>query len=205
MSTPVDFTKRQWVAGSAAPFREVNAMMTKLAQSFAMLSVVASIGLVSTAALAEKIKESGSIDAAYVKKDAQPIPDQEGHMLSLTDAQGVNKNTGGTGYLDGFSANVRDFADLTQGNGPHQGYVIYAKESDQQVVKIDGMVTTTMKDGRPNTTFKGKWVIVDGKGALAGTKGEGTYSGYFTAEDKYHVDWEGTRSDTKAASADAKK
>jgi hypothetical protein len=33
--------------------------------------------------------------------------------------------------------------------------LIYAKGSDQQVVKIDGMVTTTMKDGQPNTTFKG--------------------------------------------------
>ena len=61
--------------------------------------------------------------------------------------------------------------------------LIYAKGSDQQVVKIDGMVTTTMKDGQPNTTFKGKWVVVNAKGALAGIKGEGTYSGQFTAED----------------------
>ena len=180
-------------------------MMTKLAPSFVMLSVVASIGLISATALAEEVKESGSIDATYAKKDAQPIPDKEGHMLTLSDAQGVNKNTGGTGYLDGFSANVRDFADLTQGMGPHQGYVIYAKGSDQQVVKIDGMVTTAMKDGQPNTTFNGKWVVVSAKGALAGIKGEGTYSGYFTAEDKYHVDWEGSRSGVKAASADSQK
>jgi hypothetical protein len=180
-------------------------MMTKLAQSFAMLSVVASIGLVSTTALADKIKESGSFDATYVKKDAQPIPDQDGHALSLSDAKGVSKNTSGTGYLDGFSVNIRDFADLTQGTGPHQGYVIYAKEPDQQVVRMEGLVTTTMKDGQPNTTFKGKWVVVNSKGALAGMKGEGTYSGYFTAEDKFHVDWEGTRSDAKAASADSKK
>ena len=180
-------------------------MMTKLAQSFVILSAVASIGLASTTALAEKVKESGSIDATYVKKDAQPIPDQDGHMLTLSDAQGVSKNTGGTGYLDGFSVNFRDFVDLTQGTGPQQGYVIYAKGSDQQVVKIDGMVTTTMKDGQPNTTFKGKWVVVNAKGALAGIKGEGTYSGHFTAEDKYHVDWEGSRSGAKAASADSKK
>jgi hypothetical protein len=180
-------------------------MMTKLAQSVVILSAVASIGLASTTALAEKVKESGSIDATYVKKDVQPIPDQDGHMLTLSDARGVSKNTGGTGYLDGFSVNVRDFVDLTQGTGPQQGYVIYAKGSEQQVVKIDGMVTTTMKDGQPKTTFKGKWVVVNAKGALAGIKGEGTYSGHFTAEDKYHVDWEGTRSGAKAASADSKK
>jgi hypothetical protein len=178
--------------------------MHKFIRSFAILAALAAIGLVSTSALAEKVKESGGFDAAYVKKDAQPIPDQDGHMLTLADAQGVNKNAGGTGYLDGFAVNVRDFADLTQGTGPQQGYVIYAKGSDQQVVRIDGMVTTTMKDGQPNTTFKGKWEVVNGQGALAGIKGEGTYSGYFTAEDKYHVDWEGTRSGAKQASADSK-
>jgi hypothetical protein len=180
-------------------------MMTKLANLLVVLSAMAAIGVAPTHALAESVKETGGFDATYAKKDAQPIPDQDGHMLTLSDTQGVNKNTGGSGYLDGFSVNVRDFADLTQGSGPQQGYVIYAKGPDQQVVKIDGIVTTTMKDGQPNTTFNGKWVVVSGKGALAGIKGEGTYSGYFTAEDKYHVDWEGTRSGVKAASADSQK
>ncbi len=180
-------------------------MMTKLAQMLLILSAVASIGLASTTASAENVKESGTLDVAYVKKGAQPIPDQDGHMLTLGDAQGVSKNTGATGYLDGFSVNVRDFVDLIQGTGPQQGYVIYAKGSDQQVVKIDGMVTTTMKDGQPSTTFKGKWVVVNGNGALAGIKGAGTYSGYFTAEDKYHVDWEGIRSDVKEASTGSEK
>ena len=69
--------------------------------------------------------------------------------------------------------------------------MIYSKGSDQEVVKFDGMVTTTMKDGKPNTAMKGKYSIVSATGALAEIKGEGTYSGYFTAEDKYHVDWEG--------------
>jgi hypothetical protein len=187
------------------PLREVSAMTTKLAKSLVILSSLALVGFASTTALADKIKESGSFDAAYVKRDAQPIPDQDGHMLSLTDAQGANKNTSGTGYLDGFSVNIRDFADLVQGNGPHQGYVIYVKDPDQQVIKIEGMVTTTMKDGKPNTTVKGNWVVVNGKGALAETKGEGTYSGYFTAEDKYHVDWEGTRTAPKDSLAESKK
>jgi hypothetical protein len=179
-------------------------MMTKLANLLVVLSAMAAIGVAPTSALAESVKESGSFDATYVKKDAQPIPDQDGHMLSLSEVQGVSKNTGGTGYLDGFSVNIRDVVDLVQGSGPQQGYVIYAKGSDQQVVKIDGMVTTTMKDGQPNTTFKGKWTVVNAKGALAGVKGEGTYAGYFTAEDKYHVDWEGTRSGAKQAAADSK-
>ena len=60
--------------------------------------------------------------------------------------------------------------------------------------RSEGNVTTTLKDGQPKTTMKGKYAIVSATGALAGTQGEGSYSGYFTAEDKYHVDWEGSRS-----------
>jgi hypothetical protein len=188
---------------AATRCREVNAMMTKLAQSIVTLAALAAIGLAPTYALAGKIKDSGSMDATYAKRDMQPIPDQDGHMLVLSEANGTSVNPGG--LLDGFSVSIRDFADLRQGTGPQQGYVIYSKGSDQEVVKIDGMVTTTMKDNQPNTTFKGSWSIVNGTGALAGVKGEGTYSGYFTAEDKFHVAWEGTRSEPKGAVADSKK
>ena len=179
--------------------------MNMLFKPIVIMSALALLGLASTSALADKIKESGSMDATYAKRDVQPIPDQEGHILLLSDAVATNKDTAGTGFLDGFSVNVRDFVDLTQGTGPQQGYVIYAKGSDQQVVKIDGMVTTTMKDGQPNTTFKGKWEVVNATGALAGTKGEGTYSGYFTAEDKFHVDWKGTRSGGKDVAGNSSK
>lgn len=177
--------------------------MHKFIGSIALIASLAVIGLGPTYALADKVKDSGSMDATYAKRDMQPIPDQDGHALILSDANGTSVNPGG--LLDGFSVSIRDFADLRQGTGPQQGYVIYSKGSDQEVIKIDGMVTTTMKDGKPNTTFKGNWVIVNAKGALAGIEGKGTYSGYFTAEDKYHVDWEGMRSTPKDAVADSKK
>jgi hypothetical protein len=93
----------------------------------------------------------------------------------------------------------RETADLHQGNGPHQGYVIFNKGSDQLIVKFEGNVTTTMKDGQPNTTMKGSYAVVSATGALAGSQGEGSYSGYFTAEDTFHVDWNGTRSVQKGA------
>ena len=179
--------------------------MDKFIRSIAILAAVAVLGFAPTHALADNIKESGSMDATYTKRDVQPIPDQEGHILMLSDAAATNKNTSGTGFLDGFSANIREIADLSRGTGPSQGYVIYSKGPDQLVVKINAMVTTTMKDGQPNTTFKGSFSAVDGKGALAGTEGKGTYSGYFTAEDKFNVDWEGTRSAAKDAIAESKK
>jgi hypothetical protein len=178
-------------------------MMTKLAYSLSILCAMAALGLAPAGALADQVKDSGSIDAAYVKRDVQPIPDQEAHVLLLSESTGTSANPGG--LLDGFSVSIREILDLRQGTGPQQGYVIYSKGSDQQVVKIDGMVTTTMKDGRPNTTFKGSWTIAGGAGSLAGIEGKGTYAGYLTAEDKFHVDWEGTRSAAKEAIADSKK
>lgn len=177
-------------------------MTNKLPQTLPVLLAVALAGLVSTSALADKIKDAGSMDVVYANKDAQPIPDQENHVLLLTESNGTSVNPGG--LVDGFSVSIRELADLRQGSGSHQGYVIYQKDSDQEVVKFDGLVTTTMKNGQPNTTFKGTYVIVNGVGPLAGIEGEGTYAGYFTTADKYHVDWQGTRSAPKNAMADTK-
>jgi hypothetical protein len=159
-------------------------------RSIALIAAVAVIGLGSTGAFADTVKDAGSIDGTYVKRDIQVIPDQEGHMLLLTESTGTSSNSGG--LVDGFSVTVREIADLRQGNGPQQGYVIYTKGSERQVVKIDGTVTTVMQDGQPKTTFKGKYTIAAGEGTL-GIEGAGSYSGYFKSENDYHVDWEGLR------------
>jgi hypothetical protein len=172
-------------------------MMTKLANMLVILSAMAAIGFAPTKALADSVKDSGSYDATYTKRDIQPIPDQDGHILMLIEASGTATNPGGP--LDGFSVTERETADLRQGNGPQQGYVIFSKDSDQLIVTFEGAVTTTLKDGRPNTTMKGKYAITSATGALVGSQGEGSYSGYFTAEDKYHIDWEGTRTVQKGA------
>ena len=161
-------------------------------RSIALIAALTMIGLISTSALADKVKDTGSYEATYTKRDVQPIPDQEGHVLLLTDASGTVTSQGGP--ADGFSVTERGIADLRQGNGPQQGYVIFSQGADQQFVRYEGNVTTTMKDGKPNTSMKGTYEIVAATGALAGTKGSGTYTGYFTAEDKYQVNWDGMRS-----------
>lgn len=177
--------------------------MMKLTKQLPILAILAVIGLTSTAALAGNMKDSGSMDMTYAKRDMQPIADADGHVLLLTDAVGTSKNTAGTGYLEGFSSDAREIMDLTQGNGPSQGYVTFSNGGDQQIVKINSTVTTVMKDGHPSTTMKGKWSIVKATGHLAGIQGDGTFAGYFTAEDKFHVDWEGWHSQPQA-SADTK-
>jgi hypothetical protein len=172
-------------------------MFGKLAHVFLALSAIAAIGFASTSTLAESVKDAGGYDATYAKRDMQPIPDQDGHVLMLIEATGTAVSPGGP--LDGFSVTERETADLQQGNGPQQGYVIFEKGADRLIVKFEGNITTTMKDGKPNTTMKGSYAIDSATGALAGTQGKGNYSGYFTAEDKYHIDWDGTRSVQKGA------
>ena len=160
------------------------------------IALIAVLAVSSTQTLADMVKDSGSIDAAYVKRDAQSI--SEGQMLVLSEFSGTSANPGG--LVDGFAVSIKEVVDLRQGNGSQQGYVIYTKGSERQIVKIDGAVTTVMQDGQPKTTFKGNYTIAAGDGTL-GINGQGTYSGYFTAEDKFHVDWEGTRTVQKDAMA----
>lgn len=154
-------------------------------------------GLVTPSASADKLKDSGSVDMTYVEHCGQPIPDEDDHMFVFNVGEGTSTNKGG--LVDGFSVRFWEITDLRQGGGIQQGYVTYSKGSDQRVDRVDGIVTTILKDGQPRTTFEGKWVMIKGTGTLAGIEAEGTYAGYFTADDRFHVDWEGSRSQPKGA------
>jgi hypothetical protein len=61
-------------------------------------------GLISTNALAEKIKDSGSVEMAYVKHCGQSIPDQSDHRFGFNEGEGISTNKGG--LIDGFSVRV---------------------------------------------------------------------------------------------------
>lgn len=157
---------------------------TAFISSLAALAVVA----VAPAAAADKkpMKDRGSIDVQYVKRDVQQIAD--GHVLLLSEASGANQG----GELDGFTVIDRQSADLDKGNGPHRGYLTFSKGEHQITTRVTGVVSTTMKGNQPLVTMSGKWEIVGGIGVLAGRKGGGTFTGYYTAEDKYHIDWKGS-------------
>jgi hypothetical protein len=170
-------------------------MFTKLQTSLFALCAIVALGLMPGAALAGS-GDSGSLEGAVVKRDVQPIPDQEGHVLILSESKGKASNPGGP--VDGYDFSIREALDLRQGSGSQRGYVIYSKGSDVWVSAIEGKVTTTMKNGQPNTTVKGDWTLA----APAGKQGKGTYSGYFTSPDKFHVDWTGKIRASKEAKAD---
>jgi hypothetical protein len=157
------------------------------------IALIAVLAVSSTQALADMVKDSGSIDAAYVKRDAQSI--SEGQMLVLSESSGTSANPGG--LVDGFAVSIKEVVDLRQGNGSQQGYVIYTKGSERQIQ--DRRRGDHRHAGWPaENHLQGQLHHTAGDGTL-GINGQGTYSGYFTAEDKFHVDWEGTRTVQKDA------
>ncbi|MGB8275988.1 MAG: hypothetical protein WCF16_12065 [Alphaproteobacteria bacterium] len=166
--------------------------MRKLKTQLVLVPVLAAfLGLGSGAALAGNTVVSGSMDQTYSERHMLPVSNDEGHALLLTDAIGKNVDTSGTGFLNGYAVDVREIADLARGTGPSQGYVTFIDGSDKAFVKVNGQVTTVLKDDKPSTAFQGKWSYVGGSGKYEKLTGDGTYAGYFTAEDKFHVDWKG--------------
>src|SRR5687768_16681521 len=68
-------------------------------------------------------KIAGTFNAMYAEQHPLSVPDAAGHALVLGRARGVNRSTGPTLYMDKGDVTNFEFADLTQGNGPQQGYI----------------------------------------------------------------------------------
>lgn len=143
---------------------------------------------------AETQQISGTTTGGYTKQQPVPIANADGNLLIISEYHGTNKSTSGNGYMDGASVINQEIAQLFQGNGDNSGYITFAKGDGVTVGKWSGHVTTVMKDGNPVTTFKGDWEYVSGTGKYAGIKGKGDYSGYFTSQTAYVVEWKGNYS-----------
>jgi len=100
-------------------------MLSNFTKSLALLTAISVASLGAMSAAAENLRDTGSFDAAYVKRNVAELPDQKGHVLLLTESSGTSSNAGG--LIDGFATAVYETADLRQGNGPHEGYVVYTK------------------------------------------------------------------------------
>jgi hypothetical protein len=105
-------------------------MFTKVTFSLFILTAAAMLGIAPAVVLAESVKDFGSMEGEVVKRDVQPIPDQEGHVLILSESNGTASNPAGA--VDGYSFSIREALDLRQGSGSQRGYVIFSKGSDQR-------------------------------------------------------------------------
>ncbi len=142
---------------------------------------------------AETIQVSGHFEPSYTQRHVLGVPQTQGHVLMLTMAEGVNRDTSKTGYMDGAKVKIHEILDLHRGNGFSSGYVSQTMPNgDEVLVKIAGIVSTNMSgEGKPQTSFSGNWQLQKGAGEYEGISGSGTYKGYFTGETDFIVDWKG--------------
>ena len=140
----------------------------------------------------ERLQVGGTFTMTYSQMNPVPVGDAAGHVLISNRATGTNRNTGRDTYMERAEVANTEIADLTQGNGPHQGYTIFSSGRDSTVNKWSGKVTTVLgADKQPITTFEGTWAKVNGTGRYAGVTGQGTYHGRMTGQNTYLVEWKG--------------
>lgn len=153
---------------------------------------LAACTIFSGAAMAEGSNISGSISLSYTKQEALPVAEAPGYTVLLGEVKGANKNTGSSDYMDGAAVTNREIVRLSQGNGPHSGYITLGKDGNSTIALWSGEVTTVMSpEGQPQTSFKGNWEYVAGTGKYDGIRGKGEYHGHFTSQTSYVVDWSG--------------
>lgn len=143
----------------------------------------------------ERAHVAGTFTMSYSQQHPLPVADADGHIVIANEAKGTNRSTGPTPYEDGADVTIAELADLTQGNGSHQGYVTKSQNGNVTIDKWSGTVKTVLgPDHQPVTTFGGTWTAVKGE------QGHGTYKGQMTGQTSYTVDWEGEIDKTPVAS-----
>jgi hypothetical protein len=100
------------------------------------------------------------------------VGDVPGHVVGVVQFKGL------TFFANGETATHSNPAtfDLTNGSGPHQGYVVhYFDDGSTSIERYQGEARLSA-DGK-RTTVTGTFQCVGGTGRFAGLKGEGTYRG----------------------------
>jgi hypothetical protein len=103
---------------------------------------------------------------------AVEVGDVPGHVVGVVEFKGL------TFFADGEVATHTNPAtfDLTDGSGPHQGYVVhYFDDGSTSIERYQGTARLSA-DGR-RTVVEGSFECIGGTGRFEGLKGEGTYRG----------------------------
>lgn len=158
----------------------------------AFLAVLAVGALAVAEASAEVNAMAGKSKITYTKREAVPVGDAPGHVITLSEATGTNENTGTWAFMEGAETFSRSSADLTKGNGAHSGYFILSKGADLAVSKYTGTIRTVLSpEGKPLTTLSGEWKWVKCAGAFEGCTGQGVYEGKAISENEVLVEYRG--------------
>ena len=154
-----------------------------------------------TVPLGDRAQVSGVFSMKVGQQQALSVASPADPVLLLTQSTGTNRSTGKVAYMDGAQVINREIADLTQGNGPHQGYTTEIQGTDTSVARWQGKVVTTLgPDQKPVTRFAGSWSKVKGTGRYEGISGAGSYQGRMTSPTEYTIEWRGEISTPRTAS-----
>jgi hypothetical protein len=103
---------------------------------------------------------------------AVEVGDVPGHVIGVVEFKGL------TFFANGEVATHTNPAtfDLTNGSGPHQGYVVhYFDDGSTSIERYQGEAKLSADGMR--TTVTGTFECIGGTGRFGGLKGEGTYRG----------------------------
>lgn len=149
----------------------------------------------------ERLQVSGVFSMKVGQEQTLPVASPAEPVLFLIQSSGTNRSTGKSAYMDGAEVINRQIADLTQGNGPQQGYITEIQGADTSVTRYQGKVVTTLgPDQKPITRFEGTWSKLEGTGQYEGVTGTGSYKGRMTSPTEYTVEWSGEISTPRTAS-----
>jgi len=158
----------------------------KLLACIALMTFAFAVTLVSDALAGEKFK--CRIVGYTVKWEQVEVGDQEGHVVAVAEAKGINSTMMGKTLPDGMLYRLPVLIDLNlkTGVGSHVvGYSEYTdRDGDKIVVQDKGKYV-----GGGNGA--GEWAFVKGTGKFEGIQGKGTWISHSLSPTQWYVDWEG--------------
>jgi hypothetical protein len=127
--------------------------------------VVPALGLAQDLGTSRRVQGTAEVTSVEVG-------DVEGHVVGVVEFKGLTFFEGGE---IATHSNPATF-DLTNGSGPHQGYVIhYFDDGSTSIERYQGEAKLSAYGKR--TAVEGTFECVGGTGRFAGLKGQGTYRG----------------------------
>jgi hypothetical protein len=135
------------------------------------LALFAATGLLVPPAQGQDLGTSRRVQSTVASTSVE-VGDVPGHVVGVVEFKGL------TFFADGEIASHSNPAtfDLTDGSGPHQGYVVHRFDDGSTSIERYQGEARRSADGK-RTTVSGTFQCIGGTGRFAGLTGEGTYQG----------------------------
>ena len=159
----------------------------KLFAFIALIALAFAVTLVGDALAGEKVK--CRVVGYTVKWEQVEVGDQEGHVVAVAEAKGINSTILGKTMPDGMLYRLPCLLDINLKTGVGSLVVGYSEFTDRDGDKIIHKVTGKYPGG--GKAAEGEWTCIKGTGKFEGMQGKGTWLGHDLTPTQWYVDWEG--------------